>query len=112
MLTLRKEQMEALQHGKDHTFALWMADQLRLEHPSLADAGNEAILPRVIAGLARGREYGLSQSYHLFQFIGAMFRHGDDFHLHPHIAPILNDSSRNPASRMDAAVIAAAGIAW
>jgi hypothetical protein len=101
MLTIRKEQIAALQSVRDTAFVTWMCAELRRTQPETVEGSDDAELGRRIrVGLARARARGLFDPAVLASFIDTMFRHSPSFDEQPTVRAILDDPAVPAAARM------------
>ena len=84
MLTIRRDQMEALADAVGRTFAAGVVRRLRRDHPqallALGDTepARDAVVRRWIETAAR---YGIEKENNINTFVDWMIEHGSDFHL-------------------------------
>jgi hypothetical protein len=97
MLTIRREQMEALEEAQKHQFALEMVEHLHSYSPThAARIGDPELYQVARSGLARAEQYGLTLRGPVRLFIELMVLLGSHFDTdpqYPWAAEILNDRS-------------------
>jgi hypothetical protein len=98
MLQIRQAQVAAFQAARDRPLIEFIIRQLRIEHAAaLTAVETHDLAAQVEAGIARARKHGFTASEHLFRFVDALFRYGDDFDRDL-------DSALQPAARLEAAI--------
>ncbi len=97
MLTIRREQMEALEDAQRHQFALEIVEHLRSYSPThAARIGDPALYQVARSGLARAEQYGFTLRGPVRLFIELMVLLGSYFDTdpqYPWAGKILNDRS-------------------
>ncbi|HVC62409.1 MAG TPA: hypothetical protein VND19_18855 [Acetobacteraceae bacterium] len=101
MLTIRTDQIAALQAERDSTFVSRLAAYARRREPTLFEAWSDPELHRgTEAAWRRAEAYGMSDPLALVLFFVAMVCHAPDFDLHSDIQSILRDPAINSDHRI------------
>lgn len=112
-MILREAQLRVFQADRDRRFAVWFVEQLRAEDPRRWEGTRDAELEgAVLAGLERGRRYGLRDGAALRMFLDARFRYSQSFDEHPRIRPLWSDPGKEPEERLYEAVATAGTLPW
>jgi hypothetical protein len=103
MLTIGKQQLDALKESIDRVYARDVAQYIRAEHPEAVEAlSDEELLRRVSLGIDRAGSHGLTWDASITAFVAIMFEVAPTFDEQPAIARVLKDESIPADHRIDA----------
>lgn len=103
MLTIGKQQLEALKGSVQRAYARDVARYIRAEHPDAVQAiSDEELLRRVSLGIARAESHGLTWDSSITAFVAMMFEVAPTFDEQPAISRVLKDESIPADRRIEA----------
>lgn len=101
MLTIRSQQMDALENYQQLQFRKMLCEQIQQEYPSYGKVSSSTLMKLIGFGLARARNYGLSLQSSSGQFIYLMAAVAPNFDLHPAINAFLVNSKIPADERLE-----------
>ena len=102
MLTIRREQMDALVAARWRDFVPVACDHCRTRHPETCSAMEEQQLRETVeTGLRRARIYGFERASSLIRYLDFVLTLGPDFDRLPWVAEILALRQYQPEARLD-----------
>ena len=105
MLTIRKQQLEALRRHMRTQFEANMVSHLRFTFPTQTKPmEGEGLRDLVQHGMARADQYGITSERDIRRYLEYMVMYGADFDIAPEmpwIGKILNDASLSVPQKLD-----------
>jgi len=113
VLKIRKEQMEVFRESLELAFVELLISHVRKHHgDAVGHLPEELLRFRVIAGIARARDYGLTWESSIGGFVALQFVIAPRFDEQPAIHRALTDNTRPSGQRMDALIGAISASDW
>ncbi|HMU64787.1 MAG TPA: hypothetical protein PKD35_08900 [Nitrosomonas sp.] len=101
MLTIRSQQMEALESYQQLQFRKMLCEHIQQEYPVYGKVSSSTLMKLIGFGLTRARNYGFSLQSSLGQFIYLMAAIAPNFDLHPAINAFLVNNKIPADNRLE-----------